>query len=221
MAKVLVEETNLENIADSIRAKNGTQETYLPSEMSTAIDNLPSGGGGDYNAKIDGSITYYSSYGVKGLISEADLEGITFSSLNSAFFDWRGVKSIKNITTSNVTDFENMFRGCKELITAPSMDTKNGKKFAYFFMECAKLQNVPVYDWSCIDLTNGDKLQLSFYGCNALTNESLNNILASCISATNITRKKTLSNLGLSSTQIATCQTLSNWDAFVSAGWSA
>lgn len=44
MANVLVERNSLSDIADSIRAKNGTQTTYKPSEMAAAIDALPSGG---------------------------------------------------------------------------------------------------------------------------------------------------------------------------------
>ena len=44
MTNVLIDETNLENIADSIRAKNGSSDTYTPAQMSTAIDNIPSGG---------------------------------------------------------------------------------------------------------------------------------------------------------------------------------
>jgi hypothetical protein len=44
MANVLVEEQSLQDIADSIRAKNGTATTYKPGEMSDAIDALPSGG---------------------------------------------------------------------------------------------------------------------------------------------------------------------------------
>lgn len=44
MANVLVERNSLSDIADSIRAKNGTQNTYKPSQMAAAIDALPSGG---------------------------------------------------------------------------------------------------------------------------------------------------------------------------------
>lgn len=44
MANVLVERESLADIADSIRAKNGTQNTYKPGEMAAAIDALPSGG---------------------------------------------------------------------------------------------------------------------------------------------------------------------------------
>lgn len=44
MSKVLVTETYLEDIADAIRAKNGLSDTYMPSEMATAISNISSGG---------------------------------------------------------------------------------------------------------------------------------------------------------------------------------
>lgn len=44
MANVLVERESLADIADSIRAKNGTQNTYKPGQMAAAIDAIPSGG---------------------------------------------------------------------------------------------------------------------------------------------------------------------------------
>lgn len=40
MANVLVEETSLQNIANSIREKTGTEDTYKPSEMATAISGI-------------------------------------------------------------------------------------------------------------------------------------------------------------------------------------
>lgn len=42
--KVLVNNSSLQNIADAIRGKNGSSDTYLPSEMATAISNIPSDG---------------------------------------------------------------------------------------------------------------------------------------------------------------------------------
>lgn len=61
MAEVLVQDTSLQAIADAIREKNGTETTYKPSEMGTAIRAIESGGG-DYTSEqimalIDGSIT--------------------------------------------------------------------------------------------------------------------------------------------------------------------
>lgn len=45
MAKVLVSDQYLTNIANAIRAKNGTNNTYTPAQMATAINAIPSGGG--------------------------------------------------------------------------------------------------------------------------------------------------------------------------------
>lgn len=41
MAKVLVTEAYLNDIADAIRAKNGGSATYKPGQMAGAIANLP------------------------------------------------------------------------------------------------------------------------------------------------------------------------------------
>ena len=43
MANVIINDTHLNNIADSIRSKNGTNTKYKPSEMATAISNIPVG----------------------------------------------------------------------------------------------------------------------------------------------------------------------------------
>lgn len=43
--KVLIDEQNLYDIADAIRRKNGEITKYLPDEMSTAIDAIPTGSG--------------------------------------------------------------------------------------------------------------------------------------------------------------------------------
>ena len=40
MAQVLVTETYIEDIADAIRDKNGTSNTYTPAQMAAAIEAL-------------------------------------------------------------------------------------------------------------------------------------------------------------------------------------
>lgn len=47
MANVIINDTHLNNIADSIRNKNGTNNKYKPSEMAEAILNIESSGGGE------------------------------------------------------------------------------------------------------------------------------------------------------------------------------
>lgn len=44
MAKVLINEENLTNIANAIRGKNGETTTYKPGDMATAIQNISGGG---------------------------------------------------------------------------------------------------------------------------------------------------------------------------------
>lgn len=43
MANVVIDNTNLTNIATAIREKNGTQNTYKPSEMAAAIQAISAG----------------------------------------------------------------------------------------------------------------------------------------------------------------------------------
>ena len=43
MARVLINESNLQNIADAIRAKNGSSDTYTPSQMAGAISAISTG----------------------------------------------------------------------------------------------------------------------------------------------------------------------------------
>lgn len=50
MALKLYNETDIEAIADAIRGKNGSSDTYTVSQMAQAIDDIPSGGGGSLPA---------------------------------------------------------------------------------------------------------------------------------------------------------------------------
>ena len=122
--------------------------------------------------------------------------------------------------SSKLTNAGGMFNSCYKLKTAPFFDTSGitGGNAGNMFRTCSALENVPIFNFSSVTNLNG-----IFGSCLKLTDESLNNILASCISATKITSAsfKTLKQIGLSSTQAETCQTLSNWNDFVSAGWTS
>ena len=49
MSKVMVNESSLSAIGAAIRGKNGTTNTYKPSEMAAAISSIPAGGGGNFD----------------------------------------------------------------------------------------------------------------------------------------------------------------------------
>ena len=46
MANYIIQDTELIAIADAIRTKNGTEDTYTTAEMVDAIEAIESGGGG-------------------------------------------------------------------------------------------------------------------------------------------------------------------------------
>lgn len=112
-------------------------------------------------------------------------------------------------------NMEAMFFACEKLKEVPAFDTSKVTSMYNMCRGCYKLVTVPI-----LDTTNVTNMLSMFYGCYVLSDESLNNILAMCISATQISNKK-LSYIGLSTTQIAKCKTLSNYQAFLDAGWTA
>ena len=150
------------------------------------------GSSSDYNAKIKTTNTDGSLY-VPYLIEEIPIIdlGNNVTSLNSAFAYFKNLKKFPAINTAKITNMSTMFR------------------------YCAALQDVEIFNTSRV--TNMNNM---YQGCTALSNESLNNILYMCANATAYTGTKTLAVIGLTSAQATTCQSLSNWDDFVSAGWT-
>ena len=115
---------------------------------------------------------------------------------------------------TGITNLQNGFASASNLKKASLTGTESVTNLYHLFFFCSSLEDVNVFDTSSV--TNFNQM---FPGCDNLTNESLNNIMQMCINATSYTGTKTLSQLGLSSTQATTCMTLSNWSAFVAAGW--
>lgn len=64
MAKVLVNDTSLTDIAAAIREKNGTSETYKPSEMGDAVRAIQTGGGGGGSTVETCTVTITNTDGV-------------------------------------------------------------------------------------------------------------------------------------------------------------
>lgn len=150
-----------------------------------------------------------------GTIDMSVFTGSYKSYANGFFADCYNLKSVTLTNTSNMTYIAGMFENCWELENAPLFDTTSATNLSSMFSGCSKLKNVLVYITSSV--TN---MQDMFLYCTLLTNESLNNIMQMCINTTSAyTKTKTLAYLGLTSAQATACQSLSNWDAFVAAGW--
>lgn len=66
MADYLIKDATLTNIADAIRAKKSSTDTYTPAEMATAISSIETGGSGGPTAEdltFTGDLTKFNYYG--------------------------------------------------------------------------------------------------------------------------------------------------------------
>lgn len=133
----------------------------------------------------------------------------------SMFVNCRSITTMPLIDISNVNTATAMFNYCTNLISIPQFNTQNLVNMTFMFRGCGKLVTLPVLNTNKVT-----SMQNAFQDCVQLSNESLNNILAMCINATSYTGTKTLAYLGLLSAQATTCQSLSNYQAFLNAGWT-
>ena len=131
------------------------------------------------------------------------------------FTSCSNLTTVPLLDTSNVTEARSMFTNCPRLFSIPLLNIRNVTDVRLMFNSCTSLVDVPLFDISSV--TN---IYNMFSSCPNLSNKSLNNILAMCTSAISYTRTKTLKEIGLSETQATTCQTLSNYQAFLDAGWT-
>ena len=164
MAKKLYEESNIQAIADAIRSKNGTTDTYKVSEMAGAIGAIEAGGGSGINPEWTdwGYFSYNNNRNdfVAKLKFSDTSKGTSFGSM---FYGCSNLTTIPEIDTSKGTDFSSMFRECRKLTAIPQLDTSKGTNFRYMFNYC------PITTIPKIDTSNGTGFNNMFYGCSNLT----------------------------------------------------
>lgn len=136
-----------------------------------------------------------------------------------AFNMCNSLEEVTLLNSSNYTSGTGMFDGCKKLVNIYGLDTSNMKYMKNFFYNCNSLVNIPELNGANIE--NG-QIENMFNNCSLLSDESLNKILSFCVSCVKQTSAgyKKLSYLGLTSDQATKCQSLSNYQAFLNAGWT-
>ncbi len=154
-------------------------------------------------------------YGCASLFFIPLLDTSNVTRMSNMFSSCKLLSSIPQFNTSKVTDMAYVFGYCGSLTTIPLLDTSTTVNMQGMFYGCSALVTVPVLDTSSVTT-----MTYMFDGCKLLSNESLNNILAMCTNAVKMTNDKTLKTLSLSQTQAEICTTLSNYQAFLDAGWT-
>lgn len=135
MALKLYNETDIEAIADAIRGKNGSSDTYKVSEMADAIDDIPTGGGGS-------GWTPDEVASATGMSGNIEFESDITTTRSRAFYGataLTGVASMHNFTLNT-----GVFSNCTGLVYAAFPNNDANFNSGDIFNGCTSLKTV---DW--------------------------------------------------------------------------
>lgn len=115
MALKFYESSDMTAIANAIRSKNGSSDTYLVSEMAAAIDDISSGG--DATPIIDGTI--------RNLVSDATSVRYYF------MYNFAGIQTVELPKARTIG--ERAFGGCSNLtsVVLGAVTRIDGRAFSY------------------------------------------------------------------------------------------
>lgn len=157
--------------------------------------------------KIEGTFEPPSDEGNGVLL---DLTGLTKGTIRNF------LKTVK-LNIDNIKTADDMFYQCDNLESVEIHSTSTLFQMNRMFQYCTNLKHINLFDTSGLG-QNG--IYYAFGSCPNLSDESLNNIMQMCINNKNAAYNKDLKSVGLSSAQATTCQGLSNYQAFLDAGWT-
>lgn len=202
--KVIGELENNNNCTLDFTGLTSLNYSSIPLQI-TEINNL------DVSSMTSLYQTFYKMVGLKK-ISLLNTSNVT--NMSEMVSTCKSLREINLFDTSNVTNMNNMMRETK-IKTIPQFDTSKNTSFGTFVYGCSELENFPI-----LDTSNVTYMSSMVKNCPKLTDESLNNIMQMCINAVKFTGTKTMVYVGLSQEQATICQGLSNYQAFLDAGWT-
>ena len=148
MTNVLINDTSMTSIGNAIRSKLGVETTYLPSEMASAIQSIPSGGAAsDTMVERTATSITNSTASVVGQYAFGyyyDLQSVSLTNVSELkMYAFLGSSSLENADIPNLSVVGGQaFNGCKKLqsISMPNATTIG----AYAFRDCSVLTQVVV-----------------------------------------------------------------------------
>lgn len=106
MAQKLYEEANIQDIANAIRAKNGTTTTYKTNEMAAAIRNIETSGGGTSD-----------DLAIKMITGNGDITELPSNLTEIQMYAFSHCKNLKltSLPSGITTIYQNAFEDCSNL----------------------------------------------------------------------------------------------------------
>lgn len=182
MAKVLVTESYLSDIADAIRGKNGTATTYKPGAMSAAIEALETKKCGVVLDDVIGNLTSAGQLALpnrSGTISFDGVKSVVAYALAYKFYRNAGLTgaTFPDLTTiSTSTALAYIFSTCTHLtsVAFPLLTTVSGTTACqYLCYGCTALTSVSFPKLATIGVTSNSANNRNFYyafnNCSHLT----------------------------------------------------
>lgn len=170
MSKVLVNESSLTGIADAIRGKNGSTDTYKPSEMAAAITAISGGGGSGADIPeeafvISGDCSYRFTKGGWDWFINNYGNKITTKDITSCLYMFNDCKLTQipfniNLNSSEEINLAYMFSSSKLLTTLPTINNNNNSTIGAmngFLSYSEKIKNIPDNYFSFINKISLDK----------------------------------------------------------------
>ena len=155
---------------------------------------------------------------MRKLTSLPHIDTSNVMNMHIAFGVCTSLTTLPLLDLSSVKNAWGMCGGCANLIELPQFNLSSATDVACMCDDCYKLKTVPV-----LNISSATKVEKMFGDCSSLTDDSLNNILATLTGATAYIAQgtnMTLAYVGLTEEQATKCTTLSNYAAFTAAGWS-
>lgn len=174
---VVVLDSTLTDIANAIRGKNGSSDTYKPSEMPAAINAIPSGGGDGIPREVNASGVYgfpTQNFTFSFPSNATDVAGYAFKSAFQQCLPLTSVDFGSLATVSGAEAFSHAFSGCTGLtsVDLSSLTTVSGSgAFDTAFQNCSFITSV---DLSSLTTISGyGAFSNTFQGCGSLTSVDL------------------------------------------------
>ena len=177
---VVVLDDTLTDIANAIRGKNGSPDTYKPSEMPAAITAIPSGGGVGIPREVRANGLYAMPSQSFTFSLPSNATDVANYALSYAFNGCTPLTSVdfsSLATVSGGSAFYYTFRDCTSLssVDFSSLATvSGGSAFVDAFQNCTSLTSIDLGSLTTVSGYNA--LSYAFYGCTSLASVDLSSL---------------------------------------------
>lgn len=216
MALKLYNDTDIQNIADSIRAKTGSNNLMTVGEMANEIDSIPTGTTPTGTIAISQNGTYdVTNYASANVNVSGGGVSFTIDDAQYLFYNNARLNIMNELLSAcdNVTNCNNMFYQCSSLT---SLDLSNFKLSAVtsmnrMFNGCSSLTSLEI---GTDDTTYSSNLssQFLFYYCTNLNSVTIRGTNVMMISSSNaFTGLKSTCKFYVPSNLVSSYKSATNW----------